>query len=329
MKTVIPSTSCEESPSKIPRAYGSRDDFAASYSPLQLGLRRFYAHRLAFSSFIFLIALALVIIALPLLIQLISDVDYKTVDLAKRFQGSTPTHLLGTDELGRDVFIRLLHGGRISLMVAFVSSLAALIIGTTIGAYAGYYGGMIDTVLMRFTDAMLALPTLPLMILLAAIDLNKIFPESFAFMTRGNAGSIIKLMIIVVFFGWMTVARLVRGEFLSLKEREFVQASLALGVSSQKIIWRHLLPNCLAPIIVAITLSIGSIILYEAILSFIGLGIQPPIPSWGNMLHQALEYIRSAPLLAIYPGIIILLTVVSINFIGDGLRDAFDPRFVA
>lgn len=297
-----------------------------SHSPLALGLRRFTAHRLAFGSFIFLVILALIIIFLPTLLEITSSIDYRTVDLVKRFHGMSSTHLLGTDELGRDVLMRLLHGGRISLMVAFVSAVASLVIGATIGAYAGYYGGGIDTLLMRFTDAMLALPTLPLMILLAAIDLNKIFPEAFSFMTRGNAASIIKLMIIVVFFGWMTVARLVRGEFLSLKERDFVQASRALGVSNQKIIWKHMLPNCVAPIIVAITLSIGSIILYEAVLSFIGLGIQPPIPSWGNMLHHALEYIRTAPLLAIYPGLFILLTVVSVNFVGDGLRDAFDPQ---
>lgn len=296
-----------------------------SYSPLALGVRKFYTHRLAFGSLIFLAILSSIIIFLPNLLEMIASIDYRTVDLAGRFGGISATHLLGTDELGRDVLMRLLHGGRISLIVAFVSAIASLVIGTMIGAYAGYYGGGIDTILMRFTDAMLALPTLPLMILLSAVDLNKIFPETFSFMTRGNASSIIKLMIIVVFFGWMTVARLVRGEFLSLKEREFVQASRALGVSNQKIIWRHMLPNCMAPIIVAITLSIGSIILYEAVLSFIGLGIQPPIPSWGNMLHHALEYIRTAPLLAIYPGLFILLTVVSVNFVGDGLRDAFDP----
>lgn len=296
-------------------------------SPTRLAWKRFRRHRLASWSLKILLLFSLLVTIVPFLSQGVFGISFSTVDLDHRFSPFSWKHLLGTDELGRDVFVRLFYGGRISLGVASVSALASLVLGTTIGALSGYYGGIMDALLMRFTDAMLALPTLPLMILLAAVDLEKIFPAPLLFLARGNDASILKLMFIIVFFGWMTVARLVRGEFLSLREREFIQASRALGARSSKIIWMHLLPNCIAPIIVAMTLSIGGIILYEAILSFIGLGIQPPIPSWGNMLHNALDYIRTAPLLAILPGLFILVTVVCVNFVGDGLRDAFDPKF--
>lgn len=296
-------------------------------SPSRIAWKRFRYHRLAWGSLLLLAFFSILVILIPILMERIWGIDYKGTHLGDRFQPISWTHFLGTDELGRDVFTRLFYGGRISLSVALISAIASLFIGTAIGAMAGYYGGWIDTLLMRFTDTMLSLPSLPLMILLAAIDLQKIFPDTLLFMTRGNYASLFKLMIILIFFGWMSIARLVRGEFLSLREREFVLASQALGASNQKMIWLRILPNCTAPIIVSITLSIGGIILYEAILSFIGLGIQPPIPSWGNMLHHALEYIRSAPLLAFFPGLFILMVVVSINFLGDGLRDAFDPKF--
>lgn len=298
------------------------------YSPSQMAWRRFKNHKLAWYSFVFLGALIFIVIALPWIFEFFFGLDYRSIDMQSRFLPMSFSHPFGTDELGRDVLARILYGGRISLSVAFISAFFALMIGTTIGALAGYYAGRIDTILMRFTDAMLSLPLLPLMILLAAIDLQKLFPSTLDFLTQGNYASMIKLMIIVVFFGWMTVARLVRGEFLSLREREFVLAAQGIGVSSFKIIFRHVLPNCVAPIIVSITLSIGSIILYEAVLSFLGLGILPPIPSWGNMLNNAQDYIRLSPLLAFYPGFFILLTVVAINFIGDGLRDAFDPQFI-
>ncbi len=298
-----------------------------SKSPRELAWRRFRRHRLAWVSLCVFFTFCILVTVIPFIMDIFFGINYRTVSLEHRFSEPSLLHFLGRDELGRDVFVRLFYGGRISLAVALLSAVASLVIGTTIGAMAGYYGGMLDAILMRFTDAMLALPSLPLMILLAAIDFQKIFPESFAFLTQGNWASMLKLVIVIVFFGWMTVARLVRAEFLSLREREFVLASRALGAHHQKIIWIHILPNCVAPIIVAITLSIGGIILYEAILSFIGLGIQPPIPSWGNMLHHALEYIRTAPWLAVLPGLFILLTVVCLNFLGDGLRDALDPRF--
>jgi len=296
-------------------------------SPGQMAWKRFRNHTLAWYSLMFLLTLTLLVIAAPFLLEALGY-DHTAINLANRFSPSTLKHGFGTDELGRDVLLRILYGGRISLFVAFVSAMFAFIIGTTIGAVAGYFGGIIDSILMRFTDSVLTLPILPLMILLAAIDLAKVLPSGLAFLAQGNYASMIKLMLIVVFFGWMTVARLVRAEFLSLRERDFTQAARALGVSHFKIIFRHILPNAVAPIIVSITLSIGSIILYEAALSFLGLGIHPPLPSWGNMLTNAQDYIRNATMLSVYPGVFILLTVVAINFIGDGLRDAFDPKFV-
>ncbi len=298
------------------------------YSPMQMAWKRFRHHRLACVSLFIMLALTAIVIFIPFLLETFSKYTPISTDIHNRFLPLSLHHPFGTDDLGRDVLARIFYGGRISLMIAGVSALFSLGIGMTIGAWAGYYGGFVDTILMRFTDGMLSLPQLPLMILLAAVDLQKIFPQALNFMARGNYASMLKLMLIVVFFGWMTVARLVRGEFLSLKEWEFIQAAKGIGVSNRKIIWRHMIPNCIAPIIVATTLSMGSVILYEAVLSFLGLGVQPPIPSWGNMLNNAQEYIRIAPLLAFFPGFFILLTVVSINFVGDGLRDAFDPQFV-
>ena len=296
------------------------------YSPTQLTWQRFNKHHLAKISLWMLLVLTCLVFIMPAIFKHTLGLHYYTVNLDERFSAPSLKHPAGTDELGRDVITRLFSGGRISITIAFLSAIISLLFGSIIGAMAGYYGGWVDTLLMRFTDGMIALPTLPLMILLAAIDLQKLFPDALAWMARGNFASLIKLMIIIVFFGWMTVARLVRGEFLSLREREFILASRAMGNHHQKIIWFHMLPNCMAPMIVATTLSIGNIILYEAVLSFLGLGIQPPIPSWGNMLHYALDYVRNAPLLAVLPGFFILITVISINFVGDGLRDALDPR---
>lgn len=297
-------------------------------SPGQIAWRRFKNHKLAWYSLMFLGLMSLIVIVLPYIFQTYFGLDYHSIDMNQRFGPVSLHHPFGTDELGRDVLARLLYGGRISLAAALISSVFALLIGTAVGAWAGYYSGFVDSILMRFTDTMLSLPTLPLMILLAAMDLAKVFPDELLFLTEGNYASMFKFMIIIVFFGWMTVARLVRGEFLSLREREFVLAAKGIGVSNGKIIWRHIMPNCVAPIIVATTLSLGGIILYEAVLSFIGLGIQPPLPSWGNMLNNAQEYIRISPLLAFFPGLFILVTVVAFNFAGDGLRDAFDPQFV-
>ncbi|MBL4818645.1 MAG: ABC transporter permease, partial [Deltaproteobacteria bacterium] len=235
-------------------------------------------------------------------------------------------HIMGTNELGQDVFTRLLYGGRISLAVGIISAVASAIIGSVIGLIAGFYGGRLDSILMRFTDGMLSIPILPLMIVFSAIDLQTFFGENA--WTSGNMASVIKLILIIVFFGWMTVARLARAAAIQLKNMEFVTAARALGAHDLRLLLVHILPNALAPIIVAATLEVGNNILYEAALSFLGLGVQPPVSSWGNMLTNAIDYIKTDPGLAFWPGFLILVTVSCFNFLGDGLRDALDPHQV-
>lgn len=247
-------------------------------------------------------------------------------DLIKTVKNFSSFHIFGTDELGRDVFMRLVYGTQVSMGVGVLVAIVSALIGLIIGSLAGYYGGLVDTVLMRTTDALLSLPLLPVLVVIAAIDLQKV-PFLNAITKYGNE-SIIKLVFILCLFSWMVVARLVRGSILSLREREFILASKTLGATDSTIIIRHMFPNVIAPLLVSVTLGVGESILFEAALSFLGLGIQPPTPSWGNMLFNALELIYKAPFLAIIPGLLILLVVVSFNFLGDGLQDAIDPKSV-
>jgi len=205
----------------------------------------------------------------------------------------------------------LFYGGRISLLVGFSSVISALVVGIIVGAYAGYYGGILDTILMRFTDIMFSIPVMPLLIVLSSV-----IPGS----------GIWKIVLVIAIFGWMTDARIVRAMFLSLKENEYVQSARAIGVSNNRIIWRHILPNSLAPIIVSATLGIGGNIIYEASLSYLGFGVMPPTPSWGNMLQNAQYAMSIAPWLVWSPGIAMFITVLAFNYLGDGLRDAMDPR---
>jgi len=285
--------------------------------------RRFLKHRLALVSGCLLIALALFALSAPV-VEAVFGVNAEAVDLFNRFQAPSLAHPLGTDELGRDTFIRLLYGGQISLFVGMTAALVAAVIGTLIGLLSGYYGGRLDAFLMRSTDAVIALPLLPLLIVLAALDLGKLgLPESLA--TSENI-SLFRIIAIVALVGWTTVARLVRGTALSLRERDFVRAAEAQGASAFRIMGIHILPNLASPIIVATTLSVGNVILLESVLSFLGLGIQPPIPSWGNLLTNAQELIFETPALAFYPGVLIFVTVIAFNFLGDGLQDALDPR---
>lgn len=246
--------------------------------------------------------------------------------LIKTFEGFETFHLFGTDELGRDVFIRLVYGTRVSMGVGVMVAIASALIGLLIGSLAGFYGGIIDTILMRITDALLSLPTIPVLIVMAAIDLTKL-PWLKAIVSTSNE-SIFKMVIILCLFSWMTVARLVRGSILSIREREFVLAAKTLGAKDSTIIVRHMFPNVIAPMLVSITLGVGESILFEAALSFLGLGIMPPTPSWGNMLNNAQELIYQAPFLAILPGVLILLTTISFNYLGDGLQDAIDPKAI-
>lgn len=233
-------------------------------------------------------------------------------------------HVLGTDELGRDVLIRLVYGARVSIGIGLIVALMSALVGLLIGSLAGVYGGWMDTVLMRVTDSLLSLPLLPILIVFAAIDLNKL--PMFSSIVGSESESIFKLVFILCLFSWMTVARLVRGSILSIKEREFILAARTMGASRGEIIITHMVPNILAPLLVAVTLNVGQSILSEAALSFLGLGIQPPTPSWGNMLFNAQEIMTQSPLLAIFPGLLILVVVVCFNFVGDGLQNAVDPK---
>ena len=292
-------------------------------SPFFLALRRFRRHKLAIASLILLLFMIVSVIFAPLIEHLLG-VNATDVDLYNRMSPVSLNHLLGTDVLGRDVLARLLHGGRISLATGLIAAAIAATIGTVVGLFAGYFGGKLDAFLMRFTDGMIALPLLPLLIVLAAIDLTKIgVPESIA---ESEQISFYRIVIIVALVGWTTVARLVRGATLSFREREFVMAAIGAGAGHIHIMFRHILPNLVSPIIVAVTLSVGNVILLESVLSFLGLGIQPPMPSWGNMLTNAQELIWQAPLLAVFPGLLIFITVICFNFLGDGLQDAFDPK---
>jgi len=299
--------------------------FGPPRSPAAILWRRFLDHRLTLGSLLVLAALGAAALAAPLAEHLMGY-NANLVDLFNAKQPPSPAHPLGTDELGRDLLARLLYGGQVSLMVGLVAALCAALIGTAIGLWAGYFGGLADALLMRLTDGVIALPLLPLLIVLAAIDLTKLgLPDALA---TSQEISLYRIVILIALVGWTTVARLVRGATLSMKTREFVRAARALGAGNARIVLVHILPNVVSPIIVATTLSIGNIILLESVLSFLGLGIQPPIASWGNMLTNAQELIWDAPALAIYPGLLIFVTVIAFNFLGDGLQDALDPRAV-
>jgi peptide/nickel transport system permease protein len=290
---------------------------------LRLTWWRFLDHRMALASAVVLIALVTLALAAPLIAGAMG-LDANDVDLLGRFGPPSPSHPLGTDELGRDELLRLLHGGRVSLFAGLATAVLAALIGTCIGLPAGYFGGWLDSLLMRLTDSVIALPLLPLLIVMAAIDLGKLgLPPDIA--TAPDV-SLYRIVVIIALVGWTTVARLVRGAALSLREREFVLAAIAQGAGPMRIMFRHILPNAISPIIVATTLSVGNIILLESVLSFLGLGIQPPIASWGNMLTNAQELIYEAPALAVYPGLAIFATVIAFNFLGDGLQDALDPK---
>jgi peptide/nickel transport system permease protein len=245
-------------------------------------------------------------------------------DLLSRLDPPSVMHLLGADEIGRDELARLLRGGQTSLAIGLLGAMGASLIGTLIGAVSGYFRGRTDMVLMRFTDFVIAVPHLPILIILAALDLSKLgFTQEFI---RSGAAGYWRIVIIVTLLGWTGVARLVRASTLALAEREFVLAARAQGAAAWWIVFVHIVPNAITPVIVATTIAMGRVILAESGLSFLGLGIRPPATSWGSMLSNAQDLIGSAPMLAILPGALIMVTVIAINFLGDGLQAAFDPR---
>jgi peptide/nickel transport system permease protein len=270
-----------------------------------------------------LLALAALVLLAPLLAAWLGA-DPGLVDLRQRLAAPSALHPLGTDELGRDLLLRLLEGGRVSLAVGVTAALAASVLGTAIGLAAGYHGGRIDALLMRVTDGVISLPLLPLLVVLAAVDLDKLgLPSGFV---QSDAAGLYRIIALVALVGWTTVARLVRGATLSLVRRDFVRAAEALGARPLRIMLVHILPNLASPIIVATSLAVGEIILLESVLSFLGVGIAPPLASWGNMLTGAEETIALAPLLAVYPGLLIFVTVICCNLLGDGLQRALDPH---
>lgn len=275
--------------------------------------RRFRRHPGAIAGSVVLFLVVASVLLVPL-----SPFDPEASDMAHRLEPPSWRHPFGTDPLGRDMLTRVLYGGRISLAVGFMVVLVTLLIGVPVGAIAGYLGGKVDNVLMRITDAALALPSLLVLILLSAIVREVRLP----FFERNN---VLAIALVIGILSWMTTARLVRATCLTIREKEFVTAAHCLGVSSPRIVIRHILPNAIGPIIVESTLEVGYAIMEEAGLSFLGFGIQPPTPSWGNLLSTAPEHMLKHPWLAIFPGLMIFVTIISVNYIGDGLRDAFDP----
>ena len=235
---------------------------------------------------------------------------YSKVNIRDRLQPPSASHVFGTDELGRDVVVRTMMGGRVSLVIGISAAVLSTVAGISVGVISGYFGGPVDMFLMRITDIMLSIPSLPLLLILS----------------RVAGGSLVSIVLIVTIFSWMGLARIVRGTVLSLKERDYVDAARLVGVKTSRILVRHLLPNTMAPVIVSGTLSLGYAILTESSLSYLGLGVQPPTPSWGNILMNAQQYMDKAPWLSLIPGLFIFFTLLSVNFLGDGLRDALDPR---
>ncbi|ADV65729.1 ABC transporter permease [Deinococcus maricopensis] len=294
-----------------------------SRSMLQTGLRRLRKHKAAMFSLTVIALLLLMAVFAPF----IAPYDPNTQDLGGFFAPPSAKHLIGQDELGRDLLSRIIYGSRVSLMVGFAVAFISIFIGTLMGLLAGFFGGRTDTLISRFIEIMLSLPGIPLQLVISGLFVSSDAP--FIQNLRSNLGATSSVVIIISIFsllGWMGTARLVRGEVLRLKNLEYVDAARALGASNNRIMWRHLVPNLFAIIIVQATIDVGAAILGEAALSFLGFGIQPPVSTWGNMLSNAQEVVLQYPWIPFYPGLAILLTVLSFNFLGDGLRDAFDPR---
>jgi peptide/nickel transport system permease protein len=291
----------------------------ASVSPWAEAWRRFKRHRLAVLGLVVLVLMILLVAFGPLVWR----VQINDIDFTARLNTPTANHPFGTDDLGQDIFARMLYGGRISLAVGLSAMMMAMIVGVTIGAVAGISRGAVDAALMWLTDLFLSLPLLPLLLVLTYL-----FREALKNAFGPELGVFTLVVVVIGAFGWMPVARLVRAQFFSLREKEFVEAARALGASVPRQVVRHILPNSLGPVIVAGTINVAAAIIAESTLSFLGLGFPPDIPTLGRILFDAKEYLDIAPHWALFPGTAIFLAVLCINFVGDGLRDALDPRRV-
>ena len=278
-------------------------------------LRQFKRHRPALVGAAIVMAIALAAVFAPVL----SPYDPEKSHLEIRVQAPSPQHILGTDDLGRDLFTRILYGSRISLAIGLLAMALAVTVGTSIGAAAGYYGGWVDSLLMRVTDVFLAFPRLFILILLTTILRQLNLPWL-------PASSFVPIACVIGLLSWMSIARLVRASYLSIKEREFIEAARSVGARNARIMFRHILLNTASPIIVAATLGVAAAILTESGLSYLGFGVQLPTPTWGNLLQNAQGQMTYAPWMALFPGLMIFCAVISINYVGDGLRDALDPR---
>jgi peptide/nickel transport system permease protein len=292
---------------------------APHFSPAADAWRRFRRHRLAVVSLGVLTALILAILLGPLVWRL----PINEIDFGAKLEGPSFAHPLGTDDLGQDLLARLLYGGRISLAVGLAAMVVAVSVGILVGAISGMASGRVDAFLMWLTDLFLSLPQLPLLLLVIYL-----FRDKLKTIMGPEGGTFLLIILIIGGLRWMPVARLVRAQFLSLREKEFVEAARALGASKSRLVIRHILPNALGPVIVAGTIDVAAAILAESTLSFLGLGFPPDIPTWGRVLFDAKDYLDIAPHWALFPGAAIFLAVLAINFIGDGLRDALDPRRV-
>jgi peptide/nickel transport system permease protein len=290
-----------------------------SASPWAEAWRRFKRHRLALAGTVLLALMALAVLLGPWL----WSVPINEIDFAAKLKGPSLRHPLGTDDLGQDLLARMLYGGRISLAVGVASMLIAILVGVVIGAVAGISRGSVDAALMWLTDLFLSLPQLPLLLLVIYL-----FRDALKSWVGPEAGIFLLIVVVIGAFRWMPAARLVRAQFLSLREKEFVEAARALGASPTRQVVRHILPNAFGPVIVAATIDVAAAIIFESTLSFLGLGFPPDIPSWGRLLFDAKDYLDVAPHWALIPGGAIFLTVLSISYMGDGLRDALDPRRV-
>jgi peptide/nickel transport system permease protein len=284
--------------------------------------RQFKMHHLAMAGLVFLVFITLAcFIGAMLYPRSINDINFLLVDASP-----SSSYPFGTDSLGQDMLARILWGGRISLSVGLLSALVAISLGTLVGAVSGFYGGKLGDFLMRVTDLFICLPQLPLLLLISFLYRDEVYVWADKKFGNGNIGIFLLIVGVIAILNWMSTARLVRAEFLRLKEKEFVEAARSIGAERRTLMLKHILPNVFSQIIVAATLAVGAAIITESTLSFLGLGFPSDVPTWGRMLYEAKDYFQFYPHEALFPGLMIFLTVLSINYIGDGLRDALDPR---